>query len=49
MVEDIIENEDSLIHDESEACNCINCQKKKSPYIQLFDIDSIVDNLEDWD
>lgn len=49
MAEENIEYQDSVRHDMSNECKCPECKRTKSPYIQIFDVDSFVDNLEDWD
>lgn len=47
--EDAFEEEISLRHINSAECQCAECRKEKSKYVQIVDEDRFVDNLNDWD
>lgn len=47
--QNVAEYESSLNHYCSAACCCEECQKQRKKYIQILDIDSYVENLNDWD
>lgn len=37
------------IHIQSNTCNCVECQGKRSKYITILDVDRYVESLDDWD
>ncbi len=37
------------IHIQSENCTCSECQKKRSKYVAIFDVDRYIESLNDWD
>ena len=44
-----LEEKDSMLHIESQECNCFNCQSRKKQYIQILDMERYVEHLNDWD
>ncbi len=44
-----INTETSVLHIESETCQCPECDKKRKRYIQIIDVDRYVNALNDWD
>lgn len=49
MEEENLEKQDSDRDKMSNDYKCPECKRTKFPYIQIIDIDSFVDKLEDWD
>ncbi len=41
--------ETSVLHIESDKCQCPECDKKRKRYIQIIDVDRYVNALNDWD
>lgn len=37
------------IHIQSENCTCSECQKKRSKYVTILDVDKYIESLNDWD
>lgn len=37
------------IHIQSNTCNCVECQEKRSMYITVLDVDRYIESLNDWD
>ena len=44
---EIMEEESSSSHIDSDRCNCPDCQNRR--YIQILDMDRYVEHLNDWD
>ena len=36
-------------HFQSSECNCVQCQKSHQEYVQILDVDSYIESLNDWD
>lgn len=51
LIEDIemVEEEYSYSHIESQKCICPDCKNRKKRYIQILDMDRYVEHLNDWD
>lgn len=43
------QSQGETIHIQSNTCNCTECQKKRSKYIAILDVDRYVESLNDWD
>lgn len=37
------------IHIQSNTCNCVECQEKRSKFITVLDVDRYIESLNDWD
>lgn len=37
------------IHIQSNTCNCLACQEKRSKYVMVLDVDRYIESLNDWD
>lgn len=47
--EESIQTEASVLHIESDNCQCSECEKNRRRYIQIIDEDVYVNALNDWD
>lgn len=47
--EESIDTETSVLHIESDKCQCPECDKNRKQYIQIIDVDLYVNALNDWD
>lgn len=47
--EESIATETSVLHIESDNCQCSECDKNRKRYIQIIDVDRYVNALNDWD
>lgn len=47
--EESIDTETSVLHIESDKCQCPECDKNRKRYIQIIDVDRYVNTLNDWD
>ncbi|MBD5420036.1 MAG: hypothetical protein HDR47_02240 [Bacteroides sp.] len=47
--EDSFETNTSVLHIESDNCQCPECAKNRKCYIQIIDVDKYVNALSDWD
>ncbi|MBD5427534.1 MAG: hypothetical protein HDR38_08325 [Treponema sp.] len=43
------DTETSVLHVESDNCQCPECDKLRKRYIQIIDVDKYVNALNDWD
>lgn len=39
----------TLLHINSQECNCSDCKKQKQHYIQILNMEQYVEQLNDWD
>ncbi|MBD5194847.1 MAG: hypothetical protein HDS87_03870 [Bacteroidales bacterium] len=46
---EIMEEENSSFHIDSQECNCPDCKSRKRSYIQILDMDRYVEHLNDGD
>ncbi|MBD5206307.1 MAG: hypothetical protein HDS84_08035 [Bacteroidales bacterium] len=46
---EIMEEENSSFHIDSQECNCPDCKSRKRSYIQILDMNRYVEHLNDWD
>lgn len=52
IMEEEIEEEKTKIesvHIQSNTCNCVECQEKRSKYVTIIDVDRYIEYLNDWD
>lgn len=49
MIEEILDRDNRLLHNDIVECQCEGCSKKKDRYVRIIDVDRFVDNLNDWD
>lgn len=48
-LEHSFETDTSVLHIESDNCQCPECDKLRKRYIQIIDVDKYVNALNDWD
>lgn len=49
MTEEILDRDNTTLHNDNAECQCEGCTKKKDRYVRIIDVDRFVDNLNDWD
>lgn len=47
--EEYFESQSLNLHKNNNECQCVRCKEEQNRYLQLINLDRIVENLNDWD